>query len=252
MDTLGAVTGVAISYFLLVGNSLDFKLIFCVSAISALLGVLALFWVKQPKAIFDRKKQFSFAWSALDSRLRGFLILAFVFALGNSSNQFLLLRASKLGASTPVVLLLYLAYNVTYAILSYPAGRISDRIGRKRVLITGYLIYAIVYFAFAKVTNFNGLWVWFVFYGFYVAFTEGVEKALLVDIAPEHLRGTVMGLHAALVGIALLPASLLAGVLWDAFGAATLFYFGALLGLLAAGGLLIVLRETKRSQLTPR
>ncbi|HZW82022.1 MAG TPA: MFS transporter [Candidatus Deferrimicrobium sp.] len=246
MDTLGAVIGVTIGYFLLIGNSSDFKRLFWISAVPALLGVVALFFVKQPKVITAQKKTFSLSWSLLDPRLKGFLILAFFFALGNSSNQFLLLRASKLGASTPLVLLLYLAYNVTYAILSYPAGWLSDRIGRKRVLITGYLMYALVYFGFARVNSVSSLWTWFAFYGFYVAFTEGIEKALLADIAPENLRGTVIGLHAALVGVALLPASFIAGILWDTFSAAAPFYFGGFMGLLAAIGLFFVLRDKKK------
>ena len=246
MDTLGAVLGISIGYFLLIGNSSDYKRIFWISAIPALLGVVALLFVKQPKKIHSQKKTFSWSWALLDKRLKGFLILAFVFALGNSSNQFLILRASKLGASTPLVLLLYLAYNVSYAILSYPAGRLSDRIGRKQVLITGYLIYALVYFGFARVTSVSSLWTWFAIYGCYVAFTEGVEKALLADIAPEHLRGTVIGLHAALVGIALLPASLIAGILWNTFSAAAPFYFGGFMGLLAAVGLFFILKDSPR------
>ena len=246
MDTLGAVIGITIGYFLLLGDSLDFKRIFWISAIPALLGVVALGFVRQPKEIIVEKKTFTLSWSLLDTRLKAFLILAFVFALGNSSNVFLLLRASNLGASTPAVLLLYLAYNVTYAILSYPAARLSDLIGRKRVLITGYLIYAVVYFGFARVNSVSSLWTWFAIYGCDVAFTEGVEKALLTDIAPQHLRGTVFGLHAALVGIALLPASLIAGILWDTFGASAPFYFGGLMGLLAAVGLCFVLKDSPK------
>lgn len=243
MDTFGAVLGVAIAYFLLVGNSTDIKRIFLFSMIPALLGVITLFFVRQPREIYSRKKKLSFAWSALDTRLKAFLILAFIFNLGNSSNQFLLLRASKLGASAPLVVLLYLVYNVSYGILSYPIGRLSDRIGRRRILVAGYFIYALVYLGFAVVTRLSTLWSLFVVYGFYIAFTEGVEKALLADIAPSHLRGTVIGLHAALVGLALLPASLLAGLLWDLLGASAPFYFGASMGLFAAIGLLLILKD---------
>lgn len=249
MDTFGAVIGVAIAYLLLRGNATDFKRIFIFSMIPALLGVAALFFVRQPRALKASGKKFAFSWSQLDGKLKAFLVLAFIFNLGNSSNQFLLLRASKLGASAPLVVLLYLAYNLSYGILSYPAGRFSDRVGRRRVLVAGYLIYALVYFAFARVMTLSSMWTLFVVYGFYIAFTEGVEKALLADIAPSHLRGTVIGLHAALVGTALLPASFIAGFLWDIFGASAPFYFGAVMGLLAATGLLFILREHK--SLTP-
>ncbi|MHB1654329.1 MAG: MFS transporter [Desulfitobacteriaceae bacterium] len=245
MDTFGAVIGVTMAYFLLVNNSANFQRIFIFSMIPALLGVVALFFVRQPREIKASGKNFSFAWSQLDGKLKAFLVLAFVFTLGNSSNQFLLLRASKLGASAPLVVLFYLAYNLSYGILSYPAGRFSDRVGRKKVLVAGYFIYALVYFLFAQVTNLSSLWPLFAVYGIYIALTEGVEKALLADIAPSHLRGTVIGLHSALVGTALLPASLIAGLLWNWFGAQAPFYFGSFMGLLAALGLLFILKETK-------
>ncbi|AFM41595.1 major facilitator superfamily permease [Desulfosporosinus acidiphilus SJ4] len=243
MDTFGAVIGVLIAYFLLLANTTNFKRIFLFSGIPALLGVIVLFFVRQPREINVGKKKLSFAWSSLDKKLKAFLILAFIFNLGNSSNQFLLLRANKLGASAPLVVLLYLVYNISYGILSYPMASLSDRIGRKRILVTGYFIYAFVYLGFALVTKLSGLWTLFAFYGLYIAFTEGVEKALLAEIAPTHLRGTVIGLHATLVGLALLPASLIAGLLWDFFGAAVPFYFGASMGLLSAIGLALILNE---------
>ncbi|MHB1403968.1 MAG: MFS transporter [Desulfitobacteriaceae bacterium] len=243
MDTFGAAVGVGIAYLMLVSNAQDFKRIFLLSMIPAFLGMVALFFVRQPRELKVSGKKLSFSWSQLDSKLKAFLILAFVFTLGNSSNQFLLLRASGLGASAPLVVLLYLVYNLSYGVLSYPAGRFSDRIGRKRVLVAGYLVYALVYFAFARVTNLSTMWTLFIVYGIYIAFTEGVEKALLVDIAPTHLRGTVIGLHAALVGAALLPASFIAGFLWDLFGPTAPFYFGGGMGLLAALGLIVILKD---------
>ena len=152
MDTMGAVIGVIIAYILIRGNITDFKRIFWFSTIPALLGIIALLFVKRPSRDKSVKKEFSFAWSKLDTKLKQFLVLAFIFTLANSSNQFLLLRASKLGVSTPNVLLLYLAFNISYALVSLPAGKLSDLIGRKRVLVTGYFIYAVVYFGFARVT----------------------------------------------------------------------------------------------------
>lgn len=245
MDTMGAVIGVIIAYILISGNITDFKRIFWYSTIPALLGIVALVFVRRPSQVKSVKKEFSFAWSKLDIQLKQFLVLAFIFTLGNSSNQFLLLRASKLGVSTPHVLLLYLAFNISYALVSMPAGKLSDLIGRKRVLVTGYFIYAVVYFGFAQVTQTSTLWLLFIVYGLYTAFTDGVEKALLSDIAPSDLRGTVIGMHAALVGIALLPASFIAGILWDNLGAQAPFYFGAGMGLLAVIGLLFIFGDKK-------
>jgi len=245
MDTFGAVIGVAIAYVLLMGNTSNFKRIFIFSMIPAFLGVVALFFIRQPRKVKESGKKFSFSWAQLDGRLKAFLILTFIFNLGNSSNQFLLLRANKLGASAPVVVLLYLVYNISYGILSYPACTFSDRIGRKKVLVVGYFVYALVYLGFARVSGLPSMWMLFIIYGIYIALTEGVEKALLADMAPSHLRGTVIGLHAALVGVALLPASFLAGFLWEFLGASAPFYFGSVMGLLAAIGLFFILNDHK-------
>ena len=245
MDTFGAVIGVAIAYVLLMGNTSNFKRIFIFSMIPAFLGVVALFFIRQPRKVKESGKKFSFSWAQLDGRLKAFLILTFIFNLGNSSNQFLLLRANKLGASAPVVVLLYLVYNISYGILSYPACTFSDRIGRKKVLVVGYFVYALVYLGFARVSGVPSMWMLFIIYGIYIALTEGVEKALLADMAPSHLRGTVIGLHAALVGVALLPASFLAGFLWELLGSSAPFYFGSVMGLLAAIGLFFILNDHK-------
>lgn len=245
MDTFGAVIGVAIAYVLLMGNTSNFKRIFIFSMIPAFLGVVALFFIRQPRKVKESGKKFSFSWAQLDGRLKAFLILTFIFNLGNSSNQFLLLRANKLGASAPVVVLLYLVYNISYGILSYPACTFSDRIGRKKVLVVGYFVYALVYLGFVRVSGLPSMWMLFIIYGIYIALTEGVEKALLADMAPSHLRGTVIGLHAALVGVALLPASFLAGFLWEFLGASAPFYFGSVMGLLAAIGLFFILNDHK-------
>lgn len=243
MDTFGATLGVIIAYFLLIRNVENYPLIFLLSIIPAFLGVIMLFFIRQPREIKPSGKKFRFEWSKLSVKLKAFLILAFIFNLGNSSNQFLLLRAGDLGASASFIVLLYLAYNVSYGILSYPATRLSDKIGRRCLIVAGYIVYALVYFGFARVNTLSGMWLLFIAYGFYIAFTEGVEKALLADIAPAHLRGTVIGLHATLVGLALLPASLIAGLLWDWFGAQAAFYFGSGMGIMAAIGLAVILRK---------
>jgi len=140
------------------------------------------------------------------------------------------------------VILFYLVYNLVYALVIYPASRLSDRIGRKKILVSVYLFYGLVYLGFAANHSLNNFWFLFGIYGLYIAFTEGVEKALLSDLAPPDLRGTVIGLHAALVGIGLLPASLLAGMFWKFFGAASPFYFGGFMGIVASVGLWFILR----------
>ncbi|HHV80078.1 MAG TPA: MFS transporter [bacterium] len=242
MDTLGAATGVLLAYYFLTRFSGDYSRVFLYSLIPAFLGVAALLFVRETKKLksSDASKPV-LKWSLLDRRLKGFLIVTLIFTLGNSSNQFLLLRAKDMGFNDTTVLLLYLAYNIVYMIFAYPAGRLSDRIGRKRLIVTGYLFYGLVYLGFAIVGNASYLWLLFGLYGIYIGLTEGVQKALISDIAPVETRATLIGLHATLEGIGLLPASFIAGLLWNTVSASAAFYFGGAMGIIAAVGMLLVL-----------
>ncbi len=242
MDTLGASLGVVLAYYFLTGYQGDYRAVFLYSLIPAILGVAVLFLVREKRPAGVQAKKISLDWRVLNPRLRLFLIVAFLFTLGNSSNQFLLLRAGNLGFAPEMVLLLYLVYNLVYSLVSYPAGRLSDRIGRRSLLVLGYLAYGLVYLGFAVVKNQVVMWWLFALYGLYTGFTEGVEKALVVDIAPPEQKATLIGLHATIVGIGLLPASALAGFLWDTFGSGVPFYFGSVAGILASLGMWWVLR----------
>lgn len=246
LDSLGAVIGVALAFYFITAYKGDYRAVFLWSLIPAFLGVACLLPVKERIVKSkERAKQMSLSWSALNPRLKKFLIVVFIFALGNSSNQFLLLRAQDLGFNTSTVILLYLVFNVVYTLAAFPLGALSDRIGRRTLLVTGYIFYGLVYLGFAMVTNSSHLWLLFGLYGIYNAATEGVEKALVSEIAPADQRATLIGLHATLVGIGLLPASMIGGFLWSYFGAGATFYFGGALGFLAALGLAIVLSEGK-------
>lgn len=249
LDTFGAVGGVTIAYILFVGFKDDFQPIFLVSVIPATVAVFVLLFVRERKQTFsvpagggrggqgERKqpwwRNLRAQWGTMDRRLKVFFVIVFVFNLGNSSNQFLLLRAKSLGYSDATAILLYLAYNVVYAFGSYPAGRLSDRIGRKTLLVAGYGIYGMLYLAFA-IAAANWLFVLFGLYGIYSAITDGIEKALVSDLAPVESRATMIGLHATFTGIGLLPASILAGFLWDTIGPAAPFFFGGAMGIAAA------------------
>jgi len=243
MDTLGASLGVLLAYFLITRYKGNFKNIFFFSLIPAFLAVAFLFFIKEKKSETKiSRTKLQFKWHALDRRLKLFLIFSFIFTLGNSSNQFLLLRAKNAGSSTALVILFYLFYNIIYALVSYPAARLSDRIGRKKLLVLGYLFYGLVYLGFALNNSINNFWFLFGFYGLYMGFTEGAEKALVSDIAPVDLRATAIGLHATLVGIGLLPASILAGILWKFLGPSAAFYFGGFVGILASFALWFILK----------
>ncbi|MGE5308723.1 MAG: MFS transporter [Deltaproteobacteria bacterium] len=242
LDSTGAVLGVILAYVLVIGLKDPVREIFLISLIPAVLGVLFLFLIKEKKEGPVPGRKVKLQWHALDRRLKMFLIFSFIFTLGNSSNAFLLLRAQDLGNPLPAVILLYLIYNVFYALFIYPASRLSDRIGRKRLLVAGYFFYGLVYFGFARHTGLPALFVLFAIYGLYIAFTEGVEKALVTDIAPSELKATAIGLHATLTGIGLLPASFLAGLLWKFLGPSAAFYFGGVMGITASIGLWFILK----------
>ena len=246
LDTSGAVVGVLLAYFFFTSLAKgDYARVFLLSFVPAVIGVVLLFFVRETKPKESKQVQLpSLRWNILPRKLQLFLLVAFLFTLGNSSNTFMLLRATNLGFTPATAILLYLVYNVVYGTISYPAGRLSDKIGRKRLLVAGYAFYGIVYLGFALVNAPEQAWIlWALFglYGLYIGFTEGVEKALISDLAPANLRATAIGLHATIIGIGLLPASFIAGQLWDRIGPSAPFYFGGGAGILAAIGLMLVL-----------
>jgi MFS family permease len=246
LDTLGASVGVLLAIWLVsrFGHNLlphDYQRLFLISLVPAALGVVALLFIREYRKLTDARDLPRLSLKLLPTRLRWFLFVVTLFSLGNSSNQFLILRAKNLGLSVISALAAYLIYNVVYSFLSYPAGRVSDRIGRKRLLIAGYAFYGVVYIGFALARRPEAVWALFALYGVFSALNEGLEKALVADVAPPEHRGTFVGLHSTLTGIGLLPASLLAGGLWSLFGAPAPFWFGGAVGLLAAVGLAIVL-----------
>lgn len=241
LDTLGAVIGILIAYYLFTETHGGYTRIFLLSMIPGIIGVLLLFGVKDKKAKKGAAKVNPLAgWRTLNPRLKAFFLVAFLFTLGNSSNQFLLLRANNLGFDAANVILAYLVCNVVYALSAYPAGRLSDHIGRRALLVLGYLFYGLVYLGFSFATKGLHVWVLFGVYGLYNGLTEGVEKALVSELCPGESRATMLGIHATLVGIGLLPASVIGGFLWKMAGPEALFYFGGVIGILAALGMFLV------------
>jgi MFS family permease len=186
-------------------------------------------------------KAVSFNWKNLNTRLKLFLVFIFIFTLGNSSNAFIILRAVDAGFSPTNVILLYFLYNITGSLLSYPAGILSDKIGRKNLLCAGYFLYGVVYLGIALMANSAVFIALFVIYGFYTAMTAGVERALIVDIVPSQHKAGALGLHAAIVGIGLLPASVIAGFLWTGLGPSAPFLFGGVLAFITSIAVFVIL-----------
>jgi MFS family permease len=245
LDNTGAAIGVLLAILLLTAKPGDYSRIFAWSILPAALGVVLLFFVREPQHHEERAVAVvRLRWNSLPRKLRMFLVISLIFSLGNSSNAFLLLRAGGGRLDTAHILLLYLVYNIVHAVVSYPAGRASDRFGRKHVLIAGYLLFSVVYFGFAFLPGGGGagvIWSLFVLYGLFSAFTDGVEKALVSDLAPSDVRATAIGLHAMLVGIGLFPASFIAGQLWTNVGPEAALGVGGVTGLLAAVALALAL-----------
>jgi MFS family permease len=166
--------------------------------------------------------------------------ITLVFMVGNSSDAFLILRSKDLGLTTTLVVLAYVAYNVVYAALSYPAGVISDRLPRSWVLATGWAVFAVVYAGFALTNSSGAVWPLFLVYGGYIALTDGVSKALVADIVPEAVRSSALGLYQGLAGLAALSASIMAGLMWDYVSESAPFVLGGVCALAAAVALVIV------------
>lgn len=249
LDMAGSALGILIAYLLLKNSNgnYDYKQIFIISMIPAAFSLFMFFKIKEKKEERTLKEREPF-WKnvkKLDSQLKLYLFVAFLFTLGNSSNAFLLLRAKSVGFDDTSVILLYFIYNITASILAIPAGKRSDKVGRKRLLVAGYIVFALVYLGFAFVFNKTFMIALFVLFGVYTALTSGVERAFISEISPKELKGTMLGLHSTVVGIALLPASAIAGLLWNSFGAKVPFIFGSCISLLAAFILNVFMNEVK-------
>jgi len=184
-------------------------------------------------------------WSDLSTNYRKYLLIILIFTLGNSSDAFLLLRAQQLGVPVALLPTIWVALHIVKMVFSVPGGIVSDRIGRKRVIIAGWIVYATVYAGFAFAVSQWHAWVLFTVYGIYFGLTEGVEKALVADFAPENLRGSAFGLYNLVVGAGALPASLIFGFVWQKFGAAAAFCMGAGFAVLAS--VMIALLTVKKT-----
>jgi len=240
LDKSGAALGIIIAYFILLamGDNFDFKLVFWLSIIPAAIGLCMFFFVTEKKVEAPRTPQKREAFwknlSKVDGQLRLYLFVTLLFTLGNSSNAFILLKAFDVGFNTINVILLYFVYNAVASVLSIPFGRLSNLIGRKKLLVSGYVTFALCYLGFAFAPSPGVMIGSFVLYGVFTAMIIGVERAYIAEIAPPELKGTMLGLQATIVGIALLPASIIAGLLWESLGPAMPFIFGASLSFAAA------------------
>jgi MFS family permease len=254
MDTTGAVLGLAIAaiiIYLVQGGGLALSLktyqwLVLVGIVPAVLAIpVLLFFVheRRESSSGGARQLPRIRFAGFAPRFKLFLVVMAVFTLGNSSDFFVILRAQNLGSSVVYVVLMLVLFNITYAVTSLPAGMLSDRLGRRWVIAVGWFIYALVYLGFAVASELWQVWLLFACYGVYYGVVEGVARAFVADLVPEERRGTAYGLYHGVVGLTLLPASLIAGWLWQAYSPAAPFFLGAGLAFLAMVGIMGVVRE---------
>ena len=249
MDTAGALIGVGAALVLMWLMPGHYRTIFLIATIPGVISVAFTFLIKEtrtpPPIIAAETISPATATGACRFCKEYWLTLTalVIFALANSSDTFLLLRAKNVGLTDARVVLAYMLYNLTYTLSSYPAGIASDRIGRWKVISIGWLIYAIVYIGFALTAR-TEVWILFALYGVYIGFTQGVSSALIADYAPAERRGTALGIFHMSIGVAALVSSIFAGWLWDHVSSAAPFWFGGGAALVALGLLPFIARRS--------
>lgn len=260
MDHAGAVIGPLIGYLLLrlfaanqnSPSALDYTRVFLLASVPAIAAVLVvIFFVREPKKEVTpaySPARPSLSLRGFDGNFKRFLIIIALFTLSNSSDAFLLLRAQTLGFSVTTIMLLWAMLHMSKVVSSLVGGDLSDRLGRRRLIVSGWILYAAVYIGFAFVTNAVSVWALFLVYGMYFGLAEGAEKALVADLVKPEQRGTAYGLYNLAFSITVLPASLLMGALWTWWGPATAFLVGGSLGGAAAVLMLLLVKAPARNQ----
>lgn len=234
MDNSGAILGPLLAFFILSLKPDSFRFIFLLAAIPGILGIIVLiFGIKEAKKKKESLLQ-KFEFRNFSKRFYLFLAIIFIFTLGNSTDALLIVKANEVGVKVTFIPLVYLISSIISVALAIPFGSLSDRIDREKLLIAGFLIYAMVYFGFGFTGNIRIIIVLFALYGVYSALTDGVQKALVSDLVDKNKKGTGLGMYNALLGITLLPASLIAGLLYDKINSSIPFYFGAITAVLSA------------------
>ncbi|MDD3363560.1 MAG: MFS transporter [Syntrophomonas sp.] len=249
-DELGSAIGPLLAFWILSFFAGDYRQVFYWTAIPGALAILLIIVGIRDKAPKHKEesKTIKLGFKGMGHEFILFSMIATIFAIGNSSDAFLILRAKDVGLATALVPLAYFAFNITFSILSYPMGALSDKLGRRPLLIGGFFIFGLVYLGFAFASRTWHIWLLFIAYGIYSAATDGIQRAYIADLIPAGKRGMGMGTFNALVGLAALPASILAGYLWKIKGPVATFGFGSLMAFLACFLLIILSRKVQAPQ----
>jgi MFS family permease len=252
MDHCGAVLGPTLATLFLLAYPGEYRMLFALTAIPGAIAVALIFFVREqnevpePAARRTSLPREGPVWSPpreipLPPAFTRFMIVLSIFALGNSTDAFLLMKLTDAAGGPALVPIMWATLHMVKAGVSLYGGRWSDQVGRRKVIAIGWIVYASVYMGFAMSSSLPALLTWFLVYGFYFGLTEGTEKALVADLVPASRRGFAFGIYNAVVGIGALAASVVFGVIWTAAGAAAAFAFGAVLALASTALLFIVL-----------
>jgi MFS family permease len=237
-DNLGAFLGPLLAVALLMVWHVDMRVIFYLAFVPGLLAMLMIVLVTERSGVATAKSKLDFGVREFPPVYWKYLLVTALFGIGNSSNAFLILQTQAIGASLEATVLIYAAFNLVAALISYPAGFLSDRWGRKNILLASFVIFFVAYLGFALTRNVILIAALFVFYGLYQGIFRTVGKALATDFVPEHLRASGVGWYNTTVGLLGLVASIAAGLLWDRVGHGAVFFYGAVFAVV--GGVALV------------
>jgi MFS family permease len=239
-DNAGAFLGPLLAALLLYAAHVDLRTIFYLAVVPGLLALLMVLLVKERRVLFSAKSKIDISLGRFPKEYWRYLLATALFGIGNSSNAFLILRTQDIGASLEMTILIYAGFNLVAALISYPAGSLSDQWGRRNLLLASFVIFLIAYLGFALTQNILVIAGLFVFYGVFQGIFRAVGKAFASDFVADKLRASAVGWYSTSVGLLDLVASVVAGLLWDRIGHVAVFYYGALFALIGSIGLLLI------------
>lgn len=250
MDTIGAVIGPAVAFLILLLFANNFRLVFWLSIIPGLIAVfLIVFFITEKGKTKDELARLpKLTLKDFNGDFRRYIVVIALFSIGNTSDAFLILRAENLGVHKEYIPIVYLIFNLVYSLSSIPLGIIADKIGMRKMLVLGFIVYSVVYMGFGFADSTFYVLPLFCIYGVFKGMSEGTQRAYVAALAPVERKATAFGVYHTVVGLALLPASIIGGVLWDKIGAEATFFYGALTGFLSSILFIVLTRNNKPSQ----
>ncbi len=249
MDNSGAIAGPLMAFILLMVLPENYRLIFLLAGIPSILAIFVIiFGIREAK---KNKEDLitRFHFRDFPASYYIFLGIVFVFTLGNSTDALLLVKANDVGVKVAYIPLVFLITNAVSVFAAIPVGSLADRVGKEKILVIGYLIYAIVYYGFGVTSSIGAIVSLFALYGLYSAATDGIQKAFISDMIDKNKNGTGLGMYNMLLGITLLPASLIAGILYDKVNSSIPFYFGASTATISAILMFLFMRRTRAERI---